>query len=587
MWIKNILYSRLYEKEKSTRLFFYVLLLFIPLLLSVFTHLWNPVGFPIFHVDEGHYMRRAMQLLEGLGPQESIFTYDLGYDHPYFGQLFLASALKVIGFPDLLQPKVGDIHSIEMLYFIPRVLMGVLAVIDTFLVYKIAETRYNRKVAFIAATLFAVMPLSWLTRGVYLDSIQLPFLLLSILFAAYYAKRSESHYSDSSVHNERNKKIILLLLSGIFLGLAIFTKTPAFTMIPLILFVIIQKKKDGNKKISYDYSYDDNNNDSNNDKTDHHGKIIRYDNNSKNLKARISSLKPLGIWFIPVILIPLIWPVYAISQGQLDEWLDGIIYQTTRDEVGSLRDSIISIYEIDVVLVGLAAAGLIYATVKKDYFILLWAFPYLCLLYAIGWATQFHWIPVLPLVCIAPSILLETLKKIDHRKFGYMLEYAIISAVIFFGFSFTTGLITSSLNTQFIHLSSFLNQELANAENQEDNNEVLTMIGSHRTRGLTWIPIYVFDNDLFFRDTDIPGENFTKPIPTKKFVLVADSALLSRVNDENHIRDWIGDRRVAILYHNASETIATYLDIGNDKYGFMGVFENYGLGRFIEIKANY
>ena len=586
MWVKNILNSRLYEKEKSTRLFFYVLLLIIPLLLSAFTHLWNPIGFPIFHVDEGHYMRRAMQVMEGLGPQESKITYDLGYDHPYFGQLFLAAVLSLINYPDFLDPTVGDVHSIEMLYFIPRVLMGVLAVVDTFLVYKIAETRYNRKVAFIAATLFAVMPLSWILRRIWLDSIQLPFLLLSILFAAYYAKKSERHCNDSSGYNERNKKIILLLLSGIFLGLAIFTKTPAFTMIPLILFVIIQKKKDGNKKIGYDSSYDDNNNSSNN-KTDHHNKIIRYDNNGKNLKARISSLKPLGIWFVPVILIPLIWPLYSISQGQLDGWLDGIIYQTTRDQVSSLRDSIIIIYKIDAIFVGLAAAGIIYAVVKRDYFILLWAFPYLCLLYSLGWTVQIHWIPILPLLCIAPSILLETLKKINPRKLGYILEYTIISAVIFFGFMFTTELTTYNLNTQFTQLSSFINQELASAENQEDNSEAITMIGSHRTRALTWIPIYVFDNDLFFRDTDIPGENFTKPIPTKKFILVADSDLLSRVNDENHLRNWIGDLRVAKLYHNASETIATYLDIWGDRYDFMGIFENYGLGRFIEIKANY
>jgi hypothetical protein len=68
---------------------------------------------------------------------------------------------------------------------------------------------------------------------------------------------------------------------------------------------------------------------------------------------------------------------------------------------------------------------------------------------------------------------------------------------------------------------------------------------------------------------------------------VADSISLSSVNDDNHLRDFLGVRRVAILYHNASETIATYLDIENDRYDFMGISENYGLGRFIEIKANY
>ena len=93
-------------------------------------------------------MRRAMQVLEGLGPQESKETYDYGYDHPFFGQIFLAAFLSIVNYPASLNPSVS-LHSIEMLYLVPRVIMGVLAVVDTFLVYKIAETRYNRKVAFI------------------------------------------------------------------------------------------------------------------------------------------------------------------------------------------------------------------------------------------------------------------------------------------------------------------------------------------------------------------------------------------------------------------------------------------------------
>ena len=63
--------------------------------------------------------------------------------------------------------------------------MGLLAVVDTFLIYKIAEHRYGRNVAFVAAILFAVMPLSWILRRVLLESIQLPFILSSILFLVY------------------------------------------------------------------------------------------------------------------------------------------------------------------------------------------------------------------------------------------------------------------------------------------------------------------------------------------------------------------------------------------------------------------
>jgi 4-amino-4-deoxy-L-arabinose transferase-like glycosyltransferase len=61
--------------------------------------------------------------------------------------------------------------------------MGLLAIVDTYLVYKIAEYRYNKTVAFIAAILFAVMPITWILRKILLDPILLPFLLLSILFA--------------------------------------------------------------------------------------------------------------------------------------------------------------------------------------------------------------------------------------------------------------------------------------------------------------------------------------------------------------------------------------------------------------------
>jgi hypothetical protein len=110
----------------------------------VFTHLWNPIGFPYFHGDEGHYMRRAIHTLEGLGPQEqrnTTWTFEQPYDHPYFGQLFLAGALGAIGYPDSLNPRIGDIYSIEMLHLAPRLLMGALAVVDTFLIYKIAERR--------------------------------------------------------------------------------------------------------------------------------------------------------------------------------------------------------------------------------------------------------------------------------------------------------------------------------------------------------------------------------------------------------------------------------------------------------------
>lgn len=197
----------------------------IPLVLSAFTHLWNPIGFPTVHPDEGTYMRRALHVLEGLGSQEFsnvnreqvVTIYDhpyidkvFLYDHPYFGQLFLAGALAIIGYPFGLGTSSVDNDSIEMLYLIPRVMMGLLAVFDTLLVYKITEHRYNRKIAFIAAVLFAVMPLGWLLRRIFLDNLLLPFLLLSIFFGVYLRKPRDALFTAISNGQDNTKKQFLL-----------------------------------------------------------------------------------------------------------------------------------------------------------------------------------------------------------------------------------------------------------------------------------------------------------------------------------------------------------------------------------------
>jgi hypothetical protein len=121
----------------------YVLIILIPVALSAYTHLWNLLGFPSFHIDEAHYLRRAMLVLNGMGPQESAANaYPRTYDQPYFGQLFIAGILGLTGYPDSLNPG-ADVHSIEMLHLVPRILMGLLAVVDTFILIKIVERRYS------------------------------------------------------------------------------------------------------------------------------------------------------------------------------------------------------------------------------------------------------------------------------------------------------------------------------------------------------------------------------------------------------------------------------------------------------------
>ena len=408
-----------------------VLLIFIPLVLSAFTHIWNPIGFPAIHVDEGHYMRRAMQVIEGQGPQESNNTYFYPYDHPYFGQLFLGGVLKLIGYPDSLSPKDGDVHSIEMLYLVPRVIMGLLAVVDTFLIYKIAEYRYNRNIAFVAAILFAVMPLSLLTRGIFLDSILLPFLLSSILFAIY------SKETKTIEFTRRNTKNLFVLLSGIFLGLAIFTKLPAFLMIPVVAYLV----------------------------------YTNSNNNYNNSNNKFKNIKVLGLWFIPVILIPMIWPAYATLTGHFDEWIHGVLFQASRESGKDLRNSINIIFQIDAVLLLLAFVAFIYSELRNSFFIFLWIVPYLIFLSTLGWVVHFHWILLIPAFCITIGVLIEGIsKRIKRNRVSQVSRIVIISIIGIFGLTSTYILITSNLNSSYFELYSFISQDLQSNSKADTND---------------------------------------------------------------------------------------------------------------------
>ena len=442
-------------------------LLAIPLILSAFTHLWNPTGFPYGPSnDEGIYIRRAMHVLTGQGPQESRL-----YDHPYFSQLFLAGIFKIIGYPDSLNLSVGNIHSIETLYLVPRILMGILAVADTFLIYRIAEYRYNKTVAIIASILFAVMPITWIIRRVLLEPIQLPFLLSSILFALYYTREAKN----------KNKHILPILLSGVFLGIAIFTKISLFSMIPLVGFLV----------------YSNNNNNS---------------NNTRNLRA-------LGLWFIPVILIPLLWPAYAISINQFDLWLHGIYFQTHRG-AQTLFESLNYDFQADPFLLSLGIIGVVFAAIRRDTVLLLWTIPFLIFLYFAGFVSYWHLVPLFPVFCIASARVIENLSKIIKRnkKVQQILPLIVICGIGIFGLATTTKLMTSSNNIFHYMAAAFISQYL---HDNTDNNNKITLISNPF---YSWIPKYGFHLNNY-QIVDYYDNILVK---AKRVVLMADTPWVSK-----------------------------------------------------------
>jgi hypothetical protein len=553
-----------------------IFLLSIPLMLSAFTHLWNPIGFPAVWVVEGQYMHRAMQVLEDFNyhyKQSSIYPYP--YDHPFFGQYFLAGMLAVLGYPESLHLSSssstttaaiarGDMtHSIEMLYLVPRVLIGLLAILDTFLVYKIAERRYNsnRTIALIASILFAVMPITWVLRKILLESLLLPLLLSSILFALYASKDQIRNYNNNKrLLIIKNKNILLVLLSGIFLGLAILTKIPIFTMIPLVGYLV-------------------------------------YTSSNKNWKI-------LGLWLIPVILIPLSWPVDAIINGDYDLWLKDLTWNIHRQNnnnsaVGStLFASLKYLFQIEPVLLILGFAGIFFAEIKRDFLILLMTVPFLIFLLIINFVSFFHLIPLIPAFCIAAArMIVDVSSRINHKKIHQILPFAVISGIGIFGIVNAAMLITSNVTSTYFKVYAYLVQYLVNEEKINDhnhnnniiindNNNVITMIGRHWTRGLYWIPKYVYNTDLDFKKVDKVND-ISLSVKGEKAIIIVDNTLERSLSDYNNETS-NGRRQQLNLYYNTIP-IATFIDKSThydlDKYPYASMSENRDT-KWIEIRAN-
>jgi len=520
-----------------------------PLILSAYTHLWNPLGFPSVHIDEAHYMRRAMLVIQGMGPQESAASgYPRTYDHPYFGQIFLGGVLSLIGYPDVLKPE-SDQQSIELLHMVPRLIMGILATVDTLLIFKIAERRYGMTVAFIASVLFAVMPMTWILRRVYLDTILMPFMLSSILFAIY-LRPYGIVTKTAEVTKHKVGQEILILLSGIFLGLAIYTKAPVFTMMPVI------------------------------------GSLVFFNSNKR--------FKSLAMWFIPVILIPLLWPLYSVVAGQTDLWVYWVLWQTERNRPLSI--SLTNFFQIDPLITIIGIAGFIWTGLKKDFFPLLWVAPFLIFSYFIGWVQYFHLILIFPAFCIASAVLIDNLQKFIVQKFRKLQRIKPLSQIIFiivsiFGLAITSILINSNVNSSYFKIYASVAENISGAPNANEQNVNVTLIGSHWWVWDTyWITQYVLNKNHKLIDPHFDPK-FKLPVTTKNVIFIDDEKFLDDISSKVKSDNLLRIRQL----HNESSVISTFFDnvtsldngiYPNDIFSIMILNENHPLGKIV-IKRNF
>jgi len=531
--------------------------------------------------------------------------------------------LSIIGYPELVDTSSSSAYSIEMAYSIPRVIMGILALIDTFLIYKIVQFRHGNKVAFIASILFAVMPLTWLTRRILLDSIMLPFILSSILFAVYYNKktkieRTSTHRTaqDKNENKLSNANVILILISGIFLGLAIFTKISAITFIPLVAYLIFTGSggSDWIRRISISkvkrlFS-----------------SFVEFRPRNNNIKIKYRNLKALLLWLIPVILIPTIWPVYSIFAGEFDDWRNDLSWQEGRGGQG-MKSLVNWIFNLDPVLVILGLSGLFFAAVKRDYFIFLWIIPFLIYIEFSGWVLVFHYIMLLPGLCISSAALLGRLTEVRIVKnkkkslptisdyFGpseansgtglnnpmtkknsffpsirtasstTKLAVILVTGIVIFGLAVTSVLITADINSTWFEVIAFITQILP----EKDMDDQKVTIFLHRNvRDIMWIPKYVFDKDYEYRINDAKIMSWEAPIETERVIMLVETRLMGDIDSGSTEK---GVLALKTLY-NSTEPIKTFEEKRNF-YEFLippfdnNMRENRGIGKTSEIRTNY
>ena len=409
-------------------------LLLVILVLSAYVHLWNPVGFPDIFFDEGIYMRRAINVLETGNPQEGYF-----YDHPYFGQLILAGILKIAGFPDVVQ------HDLELSYLIPRVVMGLLAVLDTFLVYKITSKKFTKSTAILAAAIFGLLPMTWFLRRILLDTILLPFLLSSILLALY--------SKDGKNQN------LLLVASASLLGMAIFTKITAVTMIPIVAYLM-------------------------------------YD--------ALKSKEKFGVLIIPVFAIPGIWPAWATINNHLEFWIRDVFWQAGRGS-WDLPVSVGYLLEMDPIFTSFGFAGVAYAAYRRKIFIILWIGPFLLFVSFVGFLQYFHFIMIMPVMAVAAAYIIQSM--IYRTRTNKIPFYATATAIVIVGLVFSSALIHLDITE-----SQFAAIQYANENLKQDTTLLAGPV-------YTWILDGVYGHQNVLPDYSLIL--FEDP-PTRKHMMIAD-----------------------------------------------------------------
>lgn len=319
------------------------------LVLSVSLRLYNVEKFPDMFYDEGVYLDRAVFFLQ-TGILQQWF-----YDHPFLGWLLLSPFVGAAGYGQSMLTLTRE--QVAYMYSLPHLVMGLVAVIDTLLLYLLVKKIYGRaSIALVASALFATSAGSWLLRRVTLDSFMTTFILLSYLVIC------------AGISKNR------ILFSGLAFASALLCKlTAIFFVFPV---------------------------------------VFRIYNHSSTGKSRLRNLLS---WLLISSIGPVAWISYAYSRGELETLVSTLGVQLARAELFTLPQLVQASLAIDPILFFLGIIGTLYATRNRHLFLVLWFFPAI-VGYNFVFLQYFHIIPLLPVFSVVGSlVLVDGLKALSSR----------------------------------------------------------------------------------------------------------------------------------------------------------------------------
>jgi hypothetical protein len=245
-------------------------------------------------------------------------------------------------------------------------------------------------------------------------------------------------------------------------------------------------------------------------------------------------------------------------------------------------------FDNDPLLLILGLSGLIFAAFKRDYFVLLWAIPFLLFLYIQDWVTYFHLAPIIPVLCLAAAVML---KQLFHKKnrtrhiIHKLIPYSIIGSVIIFGFISSFMLISTNVSYGYSRLYAFVVDYLphysANGLYANNDSTKSVVVGRYWTELFVWIPKYIFDKDTEYIKEN--NDNISSLLhENRNIIFLADRNIADSIEK--------GEEILKVLY-NSTDPILTIDDKGIDEfnrssYPYNNLNANRDIGA-VTVRANF